>query len=192
MSSKSPFANPFEFDFQKMVADLKVPGVDVDALVSSQKKNIDALTQANKVAFEGVQALIKRQTEIVKQAVEEAGVAASKVKDAATPAAKLSTQAELTKEAFERALANAKELADLVSKSNSEVIGLLNTRFTQSIDEFKTLVGKSANALQEAATTMQAQAEEAAAKTEAVIAEVIPPAPKAAPKSRAKPATTAE
>ncbi len=139
MTSKTPF----DFDFHKVVADFKLPGVDMEALVASQKKNIDALTHANKVAYEGFQALVKRQTEIVRDVMETVSSSAHKVKDAESPAAKLSTQAELAKEAFEHGLANAKELADLVTKSNGEVIGLLNARFTQSLDEFKTLVGKT-------------------------------------------------
>jgi phasin family protein len=170
MSIKSPF----DIDFQKIIADLKIPGIDVDSVIAAQKKNIDAITHANKVAYEGLQALVKRQTEIVREAVEAATAAAHKVKDAESPAAKLSTQAELAKEAFEHGIANAKELADLVAKSNGEVIGLLNTRFTQSIDEFKSLVNKAttvATNVYEHATHSVAPAAPEAPAAEASVAE---------------------
>jgi len=46
-------------------------GFDIEAAVSSQRKNIEALTQANQLAVEGAQALMRRQVEITRQAVED-------------------------------------------------------------------------------------------------------------------------
>jgi hypothetical protein len=62
-SDKNPFLN-FDigkFDVQKIFADFKIPGVDMEALLNAQKKNIAALTQANLHAVEGMQALAQRK-----------------------------------------------------------------------------------------------------------------------------------
>ncbi len=63
--------NPFgDFDFtkmmdpSKMMGDFKMSGVDMEKVVSSQRKNLEALTAANQLAIEGMQAIAKRQAEI--------------------------------------------------------------------------------------------------------------------------------
>jgi len=43
---------------------------------------------------------------------------------------------------YEKAVGNMKEVADLIQKSNQEALGLLNKRFTEAMDEVKTLVVK--------------------------------------------------
>lgn len=128
---------PEDFDVTKVFADFKVPGVDVESMLASQRKNIEALTSANKLAFEGVQAVMRRQMEIVRQSVEEAVGAAKTVTEAGSPQDKAAAQTELVKEAFERTISNMRELVEMMSKSNSEAFELLNKRFAQTMDEFK-------------------------------------------------------
>ena len=55
-------------------------------------------------------------------------------------------QTEVAKAAYEEALATAKELSGLVSKSQEEAIALLQTRFTESLDELKGAIEKTAAA----------------------------------------------
>ena len=65
--------NPFfNIDFQKMMMDFKMPGIDADALMNAQQKNIEAIASANQLATEGLQAIGKRQAELFQQTVEEA------------------------------------------------------------------------------------------------------------------------
>jgi phasin family protein len=51
-------------------------------------------------------------------------------------------QTELARKAFEQALANARELAEMVSKSNTEAFAIINKRVTDSLQELKSLVAK--------------------------------------------------
>jgi len=132
-----------KFDMSKYMGDFKVPGVDVDTLVASQRKNIEALTQANKLAFEGIQALFKRQVEIARSSIEESAAAARHLVEAGTPQEKAVRQTELTKEAFEQALSNARELSEIVAKSNADAFEALNRRFFQILDEVKDGISKT-------------------------------------------------
>src|ERR1700743_3919883 len=98
-------ANAFDFDVSKFdvskyLGDFKVPGVDVETLVASQRKNIEALTQANKLAFEGFQALFKRQVEIARQSIEESATVARQLVEAGTPKEKAVRQTELHTDAL--------------------------------------------------------------------------------------------
>jgi phasin family protein len=142
LMAKQP-ENLFDFDISKFVGEFKVPGLDVESLVASQRKNIEALTQANKLAFEGVQAVFKRQVEILRQTLEESSTIAKELVEAGTPQEKAVRQTELAKDAFERALANSRELSEIIAKSNSEAFELLNKRFSQVLDEIKDGIGKT-------------------------------------------------
>src|ERR1700687_3479154 len=71
------------FDFMKLMKDLKLPGVDLATIMEREKKNIEALTEANRVAFEGWQALVHRQTEILQDSIKR-GVATARGADGGT------------------------------------------------------------------------------------------------------------
>lgn len=134
----------FDFDISKYLGDFKVPGVDVDSLVSSQRKNIEALTQANKLAYDGLQAVVKRQVEILRQTVDEIAQATKDIAEPGNPQDKAAKQAELAKDTFERSLSNLRELSEMIAKANTEAFDLLNKRFTQSLDEVRDTFSKLA------------------------------------------------
>ena len=50
-------ANPFEFDVTKFFADFRYKPFDVESVMAAQRRNIEALSQANQAAAEGMQAL---------------------------------------------------------------------------------------------------------------------------------------
>ncbi|HLO78560.1 MAG TPA: phasin family protein [Magnetospirillum sp.] len=143
MATKQQADQFFDFDISKYLGDFKVPGVDVDSLVSSQRKNIEALTQANKLAFDGLQAVGKRQVEILRQTMDEIAQATKDIVEPGNPQDKAVKQTELAKEAFERSLSNMRELSEMVAKANNEAFDLLNKRFTQTLDEMRDVLTKS-------------------------------------------------
>src|SRR6476660_3343154 len=69
MSEARP--NFFDFDVTKMMADFRFRPFDVEALMAYQRRNIEAISQANQLAVEGFQAVAKRQIEVARQAVED-------------------------------------------------------------------------------------------------------------------------
>ena len=140
-----PAAFPmFQNDITKMLADFKVPGVDFEPMIASQRKNFEALTEANNLVIAGVQAVMKRQAEILQASMEEARTVASEIMVPGSPEAKATKQAEVVQTAFQAALANMKELADMVTKSNSEAANVISKRVTEGLDEIKAAVVKVA------------------------------------------------
>ncbi|MCC8998469.1 MAG: phasin family protein [Candidatus Contendobacter sp.] len=146
----NPFANVdfskfdfSKFDLSKALGDVKIPGFDLEAAVAAQRKNIEALTAANQAAVQGLQAVAQRQAEILSQAINEVSTVAQQLSSAGTNPQELTAkQAELARKAFEQALANARELAEMVSKSNTEAFAIINKRVTESLQELKSLVVK--------------------------------------------------
>ena len=143
--NKMPFG---DFDFAKMfempkqMGDFKFAAVDMEGVVATQRKNIEALAQANQLAVESMQAIARRQSEIFRQMMEEASSAMREVMAAGSPEEKAAKQAEIVKEAFTRAVTNMRELADLVTKSQTEALEVVQKRVADSLDEIKTLVAK--------------------------------------------------
>jgi phasin family protein len=138
-NGQNPFLN---YDVTKLMGDFRVPGVDVDAVVATQRKNIEALTQANQLAVEGIQAVARRQVEIARQAVDEFSTVVREFTSPASPEDRLAKQAEFTKTVLEKALSNARELAELVTKANTEAFNVLNKRVTESLDEVRDFAKK--------------------------------------------------
>lgn len=128
--------NPFwDMDIDKVMGDMKLPGVDLEALMATQRKNIEALTAANKLAFEGFQAVATRQTEILRQTMEELQKMMTEVVSAGSPEDQVAKQAEMAKSAFEKALSNMKEVAEMVTKSNTEATSVISNRMSDSLQE---------------------------------------------------------
>ena len=140
----NPISYPFfEMDISKLLSEFKVPGVDTDAIVAAHRKNIEAVTAANKLAIEGMQAVARRQAEILRATVEETGSVISQSLSAGSPEAKAAQQAELVKSAFEKALGNMKELAEMVAKSNNEAAEVISKRVSEGLDELKASLAKA-------------------------------------------------
>src|SRR5437016_11190407 len=61
----------FDFDMIKMMGDFRFRPFDVEAMMACQRRNIEALSQANQLAVEAVQAVARRQIEIARQTLED-------------------------------------------------------------------------------------------------------------------------
>ena len=127
----------WDVDFSKVLGEFKLPGVDVDAVLQAQRKNIEALTAANRTAAEGVQAFARRQGEILRQNLAELQAQFSSVAAPGAPEEKLAKQTELAKTAFEKAITDMKELAELLAKSNTEAAEIVSKRISASFDEVR-------------------------------------------------------
>lgn len=127
----APFA-----DIRKMLEQFKLPGVDVQALMEGRRRDIDAVTAANRKAFEGMKALAERQAEMIRESVDE-WQAAVRSMSGLTPAEQAGKTAELGKQALDRALANMRELAETSVKSQTEAWKLVNDHFRQSLEDMK-------------------------------------------------------
>ncbi len=117
-------------DFTKLLEAYKIPGVDVTAFMDREKRNIEALTEANKIAFEGWKALVRRQSEILQQTMEEA-VATARKQESTTQ------RMEIAKQGFEKALGHMRELAEMATKSQKEAFDVIQKRVSANVHEMQ-------------------------------------------------------
>lgn len=141
-SSNTPGGWPSgDMDFAKFFADLRMPsGAGMESLVAAQRRNLEVIAAANKVAMEGAQAFARRNMEIMQTSLADLTETVSSLASPSAPQEKAAKSAEMIKRSYEHAVANMKELSDLIQKSNGEAMELLNKRFAEAVDEVKRLV----------------------------------------------------
>jgi phasin family protein len=134
------------FDMTKAFGEFRLPGLDVEAVVATQRKNLEALTQANQLAAEGVRALAQRQAEIAQQAFAEASALLREWTQPGAPEERLARNVEAVKQAFETGLATARELNEMTTKASTDVFSVITRRMSQGFDELRLYAKKHISA----------------------------------------------
>lgn len=130
MASQS---NPYEF-FSSMMKNLTV---DRDALLSSHRKNIEALTEATKMASDVMRSLTQMQQQYVKQAFESMS---SMVKENVNKGVNQDTfkqQAESFKNHMNQSLEHGVTVASVVSKSQKQLYEMMKDHVNQHVESFQ-------------------------------------------------------
>ncbi|GAC1330908.1 MAG: phasin family protein [Beijerinckiaceae bacterium] len=118
------------YDFSKLLQQFKIPGVDISSIIERERKNIEALAEANKIAFEGWQNLVRRQGEILQESMKKA------VEDVKAPDA-LKNAGEVARSAFQTALANMRELAEMAARSQKDAFDVIRKRVEENVSAFR-------------------------------------------------------
>ncbi len=134
-----PFSPFGELDFSKYMSELKFPGVDLDQLANSYRKNIEAFTSASQVAVEGAQSVAKRQAEILRETMEEYGKLLREYSAPANAEEAAAKQAETAKRTFEATLTHMREISDMIAKTNNQSLELINKRVSELLEEVRAM-----------------------------------------------------
>jgi len=150
-SGEAPFAQAMgqakqaAEEFTRMVSQMKFPAMpNADALLVAHQRNMEALSEANRITMEGVQTVAKRHMEIIQQTMAEMTETMQALASSDAPQAKIAKQTELLQRAYQRAVANTTELSGLIQRSNREALEQLNKRFTEAMAEVKRLMEQAA------------------------------------------------
>lgn len=138
---RNPF---FDFDVTKMFADFRFRPFDVEAVWAAQRRNIEALSQANQLAVEGVHAFAKRQIELTQQTLEDVSTHWREMVQPSSTEDRIAKQTEFTKKMIDKGLSHGREVAALAAKAGTEASEVLQKRTAESFDEMKAFACKSA------------------------------------------------
>ena len=130
----SPFGTS---DFSRIFTDAGIPGADIEAVLASHKRNVEALVSAGQVVAEGYQAAARRQMETLHSA---AGAARSQFGPGAFDGdamTHLERQATLLQSEMKQAIETLQESVKLVQKSQVEALDILGRRTSEGIDEIR-------------------------------------------------------
>ncbi len=135
MADARPHA--FDFDVTKAFADFRFRPLDVEAVWAAQRRNIEAFSQANQAAVEGVQAVARAQIELTRETFE--GWSAL-LRDLAQPASaedRLAKNTEHMKKMIEKGVSRGREIATIATKAGSEAAEILHKRASEGLDEIR-------------------------------------------------------
>ena len=135
-SAKPSSGLPSLGDLGKLMGRLKLPGVDVAAIVDSQRKDMEALAEANRQAYEGIKALAKRRDEILRAALVEWQEA---MKDATAKDA-LSKNADRARQGVKNAIDNVRELAEMEAETRRKAWKVVQDRFQENLANLQKLL----------------------------------------------------
>lgn len=135
--AKKPEPDTFTDMFSKFGRDLKMPAVDVDAIVSHHRKNLEALEKSIKASASGASSLVAKQREMIQSALHEVTEAAQGMRTPGNPQELLTKQADFARRSFEAALKNAGEVAQIVRNSGTESVEILRQRIRESMQEIR-------------------------------------------------------
>jgi phasin family protein len=114
---------------------LQVPKLDLDQMIETHRKNLEALAQSASTVAEGAQAMAQKQREIVEAGLREASALAQELK--ASSDLNLARQTEFAKKVFDIAVQGAQETAQLTRVSTGDAVKILQDRMRAGLEEIR-------------------------------------------------------
>jgi phasin family protein len=122
---------------RKFGNDIGLPKLDIDKLIETHRKNIDALGQSAKVAAEGAQSLAQKQREILEASLREALALVQNFQPLNNPQEILARQTEFARKVFDITLQGAQSTAEMARQSTTEAVKVIQDRIKHSFEEIR-------------------------------------------------------
>ncbi len=133
---------PFTDMFKKIGEQLKVPAFDMSKMMEHHQKNLEAMTRSWQAVAGGASEVAQKQKEIFEAAMKDMAEMAQSYKPGGNPQEVMAKQSEFAKKAMEAAIANTKDIAELVQKSSTEAFKIVQDRMKESYEEIRSSVEK--------------------------------------------------
>jgi len=141
-----PDARPnfFDFDVTKMFADFRFRPFDVEAIWAAQRRNLEAISQANQLAAEGMQALARRQIELTRETFEGFSALLRDLSQPASAEDRIAKNTDYAKQMLEKGVNHGREVVTIATKAGADAAEVLQKRATESLDEMRAMASKTA------------------------------------------------
>ncbi len=151
--SKQQGFNPFDpaemmklFDPMQVMNQLQrnmerytVGGFQLADLMQNQRKNLEALMEANRILFTSTQQLLQRQNELLNQAGQEAAAAASALAAGSDLKELPQRQVQMLTEHYNRSVTTLQEATDMIIRAQQQAMQVLDQRWQEHIQELQRL-----------------------------------------------------
>ena len=128
--------------FKNLGEQLKIPSLDMSKIMEHQQKNLEAMTKSWQAMASGATEIASKQRAIFEEAVKDVTTMVQEYKPGGSPQDVLAKQTEFAKKAMEAAIANTRDIAELVQKSSTEAFKIVQDRMKESYEEIKASVEK--------------------------------------------------
>jgi phasin family protein len=128
--------------FKNLGEQLKIPSFDMNKIMEHHQKNLEAMTKSWQTMAAGAGELATKQRAIFEEAVKDVTAMVQQYKPGGSPQEIMAKQTEFAKKAMEAAIANTRDIAELVQKSSTDAFKIVQDRMKESYDEIRANVEK--------------------------------------------------
>ncbi len=128
---------PPRLDVRSVVERLKLPGVDPQKLLEAHHKDIEALLAANERAFVAIEALTRKQVDLLVHILKEWQASVRDTVSTSSGAEKINQVGTRIHNSFSHALTTMREMAEIASQSGQDVVSILNKRYREGLETFR-------------------------------------------------------
>ena len=123
---------PFR-DLTKTLEQFKMAGVDTSSFVEARRKDVAALTAANKITYEALEALACVQADMLTQALESMQESAKGALTMALGGAEATKHADAAQNAWQKMLFDINELGEMARKAQTNAMAGLSKRTQENV-----------------------------------------------------------
>lgn len=128
--------------FKNLGEQLKIPSFDMTRIMEHQQKNLEAMTRSWQAMAAGAGEIANKQRTIIEAAVKDVTAMVQEYRPGGSPQEIIAKQTEFAKKAMEAAIANTRDIAELVQKSSTDAFKIVQDRMKESYDEIRASVEK--------------------------------------------------
>ena len=128
--------------FKNLGEQLKLPQVDMAKIMEHHQKNLDAMARSWQAMASGASEVASRQRAILEQAMKDVTAMVQEYRPGGNAQEIMAKQAEFAQKAMAAAIANTRDIAELVQKSTGEAFRIVQERMRESYDEIKASLDK--------------------------------------------------
>lgn len=126
-------------NISSLMKGLAIPGFDLEVAADIQRRNWEALIEANRAASEGYQSLFNRQIEIAQTAMQDASGVFQMAIEGGANGSVPTDQLEVARVGLEQAIGHIREMAEIVQEANSAPVRIVQDRISEGMDELHKL-----------------------------------------------------
>jgi phasin family protein len=123
--------------FKSFGEQLKLPQVDTSKIVAQHQKNIEAMTKSWQAMASGATEIANKQREIFEAMLRDLGEVVKEYKPGGDAQEIIAKQTAFASKALEAAMANTRDIAELLQKSSAEAMKIVQDRMTESYEEIR-------------------------------------------------------
>ena len=126
--------NPFMNMFKDFGSSMNIPGPDLNQMMESHRKNLQALQAATQAGTQASQELMSKQRAALEATLADISDAVQEAQaSGADPSAIMASQMEIAKRSFDTTVKNATEMSQVVQKGSTDAFEILKDRVMESI-----------------------------------------------------------
>ena len=125
-------------EWRKMITPFTPANAPFEHLLTSQRRNYEAMTKVAQLTTNCLSTVLQRQIEFVTALAQDSANGVQSLVSTGAPREKIALQADLAKAGLEKGLTNLREVSDILVKTNADASDVLAKTVAESLAEVKT------------------------------------------------------